>query len=287
VQISHHKCAGVANRGKVRESLALLDGAVTGGVPPGSDMYPYLAGSSTLISLFPPWALEGGLPALLARLADPESRRRIESDFTTGLPGWENRAKVSGWENLFVSSAAGEARALVGKNLREIAQARGQPPERAACDLILAERGRVGYIGFNSSEEDLETMLRHPRTSIGSDGLDVGERPHPRLYGTFPRVLGEYVRRRGVLTVEQAVHKMTGLTARQLRLEGIGLIRPGYRADLVLFDPDTVEDRATFEQPREFPVGIPYVLVAGVAVVEHERVTGALPGQVLRRGETP
>jgi len=283
VQISHHKCAGVANRGKVRESLARLDSAITGGVKPGSDMYPYLAGSSTLVSLFPSWALEGGVAQLLKRLSEPGSRQKIESDFTTGVPSWENRAKVSGWENIYVSSVTSAAnQGLVGKHLREIAQARGVAPETAACDLILAERARVGYIGYNSSEEDLETMMRHPRTSFGSDGLDVGERPHPRLYGCFPRVLGEYVRRRRVISVEQAVHKMTGLTAQQLRLKDVGLIRPGYRADLVLFDPETVEDRATFENPRRFPVGIPHVFVAGTAVVKNERITGALPGQVLR-----
>ncbi|MCZ6748704.1 MAG: D-aminoacylase [SAR324 cluster bacterium] len=285
VQISHHKCAGAANRGKVRESLALLDGAKTGGVQPGSDMYPYLAGSSTLVSLFPPWAVEGGVEALLARLAEPEPRARICREFESGLPGWENRVKVAGWENIYVSSVVTDAnRSLVGRQLREIAQDRGQPPEQAVCDLLLAEGGRVGYIGYNSSEADLETVLRHPRTSIGSDGLDVGERPHPRLYGTFPRVLGEYVRRRGILTLEEAVHKMTGLTAAQAGLKEVGLLQPGYRADLVLFDPETVEDRATFEVPRQFPAGIPHVFVGGTAVVRHERLTGNLPGQVLRRG---
>jgi dihydroorotase/N-acyl-D-amino-acid deacylase len=285
VQISHHKCAGVANRGKVRQSLALLDAARTGGVQPGSDVYPYLAGSSTLVSLFPSWAMEGGVQALLARLADPAQRPRIESEFETGVPGWENRAKVAGWENIFVSSVASEMnRNLIGRNMAEIARDQGKSPAVAACDLLVAEQGRVGYIGYNSSEEDVETVLRHPRTSVGSDGLDVGERPHPRLYGTFPRILGEYVRTRGVLTLEEAVHKMTALPAAQMKLEGVGRIAPGYRADLVLFDAQSVADQATFENPRQFPLGIPHVFVDGVAVVSHERITGALPGRVLRRG---
>jgi dihydroorotase/N-acyl-D-amino-acid deacylase len=287
VQISHHKCAGVANRGKVRDSLALLDGTRTGGVQPGSDVYPYLAGSSTLVSIFPSWAMEGGVQALLARLADPKQRRQIESDFVSGVPGWENRAKVAGWENIFVSSVGREKnKGLVGKNIVEIAKHKGMAPEKAACEVLLEEGGRVGYIGYNSSEEDVETVLRHPRTSVGSDGLDVGEKPHPRLYGTFPRILGEYARKRGLLTLEEAVHKMTGLPAAQMKLAGIGRIAPGYRADLVVFDPETVIDRATFENPRQFPLGIPHVFVGGVAVVAQERVTGALPGKVLRRGGT-
>jgi dihydroorotase/N-acyl-D-amino-acid deacylase len=284
VQISHHKCAGVANRGKVRESLALLDGTRTGGTQPGSDVYPYLAGSSTLVALFPSWAMEGGVQVLLARLSDPAQRRRIETDFINGVPGWENRAKVAGWENIFVSSAGSDRnKHWVGKSITEIAKQKGKPPAAAACDVLLEEGGRVGYIGYNSSEQDVETMLKHPRTSVGSDGLDVGERPHPRLYGTFPRVLGEYARKRGVLTLEEAVRKMTGLPAAQMKLGGIGRIAPGYRADLVLFDPETVIDQATFENPRQFPLGIPHVFVGGVAVVAQERVTGALPGKVLRK----
>ena len=284
VQISHHKCAGVANRGKVRESLALLDGARSGGTQPGSDVYPYLAGSSTLVSIFPSWAMEGGVQALLARLADPKQRRQIETDFVTGVAGWENRAKVAGWENIFVSSVASQKNQhLVGKNIAELAKQKGVTPAKAVCEVLLEGGGRVGYIGYNSSEQDVETVLRHPRTSVGSDGLDVGERPHPRLYGTFARILGEYVRKRGVLSLEEAVYKMTGLPAAQMKLGGIGRLAPGYRADLVLFDPETVIDQATFEKPRQFPLGIPHVFVAGVAVVANERVTGALPGQVLRR----
>ena len=284
VQISHHKCAGVANRGKVRASLVLLDGARSGQTQPGSDVYPYLAGSSTLVSIFPSWAMEGGVQALIARLADPKQRRQIEMDFVNGVPGWENRAKVAGWENIFVSSVGSEKnQGLVGKSIPEIAKQKGMAPEAAACETLLEEGGRVGYIGYNSSEEDVETVLRHPRTSVGSDGLDVGERPHPRLYGTFPRILGEYVRKRGLLSLEEAVHKMTGLPAAQMKLGGIGRIAPGYRADLVLFDPQTVIDKATFENPRQYPLGIPHVFVGGVAVVAQERITGALPGKVLRR----
>lgn len=284
VHISHHKCSGRANFGRVRDSLALLDGARSGGEAPGSDMYPYLAGSSTLVSLFPPWSLEGGVQALLERLADGGQRAAITRAFATGLPGWENRIGAVGWENILVSAVdTGANQALVGRSLADIARARGRPPESVIAELVEEERGRVGYIGYNSSEADLETMMRHPRTSVGSDGLDVGERPHPRLYGTFPRILGEYVRRRGVLSLEAAVYRMTGLPAAQARLEGIGRIAPGCRADLVLFDPETVADLATFADPRQYPLGIPHVLNGGTAVVRDGRETGALPGRVLRR----
>ncbi|MCH8843514.1 MAG: D-aminoacylase [SAR324 cluster bacterium] len=287
VQISHHKCSGAANRGLVRESLALLDGARSGGVRPGSDMYPYLAGSSTLVSLFPPWSLEGGVRTLLARLRDDAQRTRIEKEFSVGVAGWENRIGVVGWENIFVSSVSRpENGGWIGRNLQDIAASRGQPPQSTICHVVLAEEGRVGYIGYNSSEEDLEIMMHHPRTSFGSDGLDVGERPHPRLYGTFPRVLGEYVRRRGVLTLEEAVHKMTALPASQTRLEGVGRIQPGYRADLVLFDAEHVDERSTFEDPRRYPEGLPHVFVGGTAVVKDGHITGALPGKVLRRGRS-
>jgi len=288
VLISHHKAVGPRNVGLVRTTLARLDERHLEGPPTYSDVYPYLAGSSTMLPLLPPWVLSESSTPLSERLNDSEIRRRIRRDLRDGLPGWENRAATVGWEQIRVARVGSERNAgLVGRTLADIATERGVDGADALLDLLADEDGEVSSLITNSAESDLLDVLRHDRTMIGSDGLDVGERPHPRLYGTFPRILGRYVRDQGALTLEQAVHKMTGLTAGVFRLTDRGLIRRGFVADMVLFEPDTVQDLADYEHPRRPSAGIHDVWVAGRRVLREGRPTGERPGSLLRHRSHP
>ncbi len=282
--VSHHKTVGKRNYGKVKQSLRMLDEARATGLDAFSDTYPYIAGSSTIVTMLPPWVISGGLDAMLSRLADTSIRARIARDWEAGLPGWENRVAAVGWENVSISYVATDRnRDLEGLTVVEAAARREKPILDFFCDLLLEERGEVGQVMVNSREEDLVTVLTDPHTMVGSDGLDVGERPHPRQYGTFPKVLGEFVREKGALSLESAVHKMTGLPARVFRLPEVGLLRDGYRADIVIFDPARIADTATYVEPRRYPEGIDWVMVGGVAAVAEGRVTGDLNGRIVRR----
>lgn len=288
VLISHHKAVGPRNVGLVRTTLARLDEHHAEGRSTYSDVYPYLAGSSTMLPLLPPWVLSGSSTSLSERLHDGEVRARIRRDLHDGLAGWENRAATVGWDNIRVARVGSDRNVgLVGRTLAEIAAERGVDGADALLDLLADEDGEVSSLIQNSAESDLLDVLGHARTMIGSDGLDVGERPHPRLYGTFPRILARYVRDRGALTLEQAVHKMTGLTAGVFGLAGRGLIRRGFAADMVLFDPDTVEDLADYERPRRPSTGIHDVWVAGRRVLRDGRPTGDRPGRLLRHDSNP
>ncbi|MGH7392591.1 MAG: N-acyl-D-amino-acid deacylase family protein [Candidatus Rokuibacteriota bacterium] len=287
VQVSHVKAAGRPNWGKVPEALALIDAACAEGLDVMADVYPYTASSTTLRTLLPDWALEDGIEAMLGRFADPAARARIRHEVESPDNGQSLVARV-GWENVMVA-AAPHRRDAEGRRLSEIARERGLDPLDAALELIADEHGRGYIILFQLDERDLRAALAHPRVMIGSDGSslapygELGEgKPHPRSYGTFARVLGEYVREQRVLTLPEAVHKMTGLPARRLGLKDRGVIRPGARADLVVFDPRGVADRATYQEPHRYAAGIDHVLVNGRFVVRDGEHTGSLPGKVLR-----
>jgi dihydroorotase/N-acyl-D-amino-acid deacylase len=285
VLISHHKSVGSRNYGQVQKSLKLLDLAREEGLATSSDIYPYLAGSSTMVVLLPSWVWAGGPEATLARLRDPAARARMAQDFETGLPGWENRIAAVGWGSVVIAHVGSEkSRHLKGLTVEAAAARLGKPALDFVCDLLIDESLDVGDLTVNSCEDDLRTVLTHPSTVVGSDGLDVGDMPHPRQYGTFPRILARYVREEPVLTLESAISKMTGRTAALFGLAGLGHLRVGYQADVVVFDPATVSDIATYEDPRRFPVGIGYVMVGGILSVADGRLTGDLGGQVKRRG---
>jgi N-acyl-D-amino-acid deacylase len=286
VQVSHVKAAGRPNWGKVADVLALIDRANDEGLDVTADVYPYTASSTSLRTLLPDWALEGGIDAMLARLADAETRARIRRD-VLDPPTGESMAVRVGWDNVMISWAPTRPD-VQGKRLSQIAGARGVDPFDAAADLLVEERGRASMILFQMDESDLRRALVHPRVMIGSDGSSLapygelaGGKPHPRNYGTFPRVLGEYVREQRVLSLAQAIHKMTGLPARRLGLRDRGVIRPGAKADLVVFDARRVADQATYEDPHRYPTAIEHVLVAGRFVIKHGEHTGSLPGRVL------
>jgi N-acyl-D-aspartate/D-glutamate deacylase len=286
VQIAHHKVVGRRNWGQVVESLRMLDEARQEGIDAGSDVYPYLAGSTTMTALLPDWALADGHEALMARLRDPAARSRIKGEWVAGRPQWDNRVGSLGFENIFISYVdTRENEDLVGLSLASAATRRGKSLEPAEflLDLLEHEDGKIGNIQVACAEDDLRQVMQHNATCFGSDGLLVGGKPHPRLHGTFPRILGEYVRDSGVLSLESAIRKMTSQPARRLSLSGVGLIETGYRADLVIFDPESVAGPATYDEPTLPPTGIRDVMVAGQLAVEQGEVTGVRVGAALRR----
>ncbi|WP_460351628.1 N-acyl-D-amino-acid deacylase family protein [Actinoallomurus acanthiterrae] len=268
------------NAGRAADLLALLDDAIAGGCDITLDTYPYLPGSTTLAALLPSWASAGGPDAILARLRDPAARERIRH--TMEIEGSDGSHGVPiEWETVQISGARDPA--VVGRTLAELAAASGRTPFDVYCDRLLADELATTILQLVGNEENVRTIMRHPAHTGGSDGLLAAARPHPRAWGTFPRYLGHYVRELGVLTLEECVAHLTGRPARRLKLTDRGLIRPGHHADLVLFDPATVRDTATFDEPRQRPEGIPYVFVGGTAVIADGRHTGALPGRSLRR----
>ncbi|QXJ23253.1 D-aminoacylase [Actinomadura graeca] len=268
------------NRGRAPELLALLDEAIGAGCDITLDTYPYLPGSTTLAALLPSWAGEGGPKALLGRLADPAERARIRhamevegSDGCHGVP--------AEWETIEVSGSPN--RTVVGRTIAGLAAETGRPPFEVFCERLVADDLATTILQHVGHEENVQAIMRHPCHTGGSDGLLAAAKPHPRAWGTFPRYLARYVRELGVLSLEECVAHLTGRAARRLRLDSRGLVRAGYHADLVLFDPQTVRDTATFDDPRRQAGGIPYVLVGGTAVIADGRPTGALPGRALRR----
>lgn len=280
VHIAHLKAGGEGNWGKGEEALSRVLQARARGVDVTCDQYPYTASSTGLVSILPDWAQAGGSEELLARLQDPGYRARLAAGCV-----------VSDWERILISSVKTEAnKRWEGNSLAEIARGRGKTPLEAALDLLVEEELQVDMIRFGLSEEDVRTIMRHPWVMVGSDGSALAPygplgrgKPHPRNYGTFPRVLGHYVREEGVLELEAAVHKMTGLPAWRLGLWARGLLRPGFWADLVLFDPEGIRDLATYTDPHRYPEGIELVVVNGVVTVEAGEHTGARAGQVLAR----
>lgn len=284
VQISHLKAQGERNWWKAGVILELLEEVRDTGVDVHYDRYPYVAYSTGLSNLFPNWAKSGGTQAFLKRLDDPELRPAFEA-YARGKV-----AQLGSWNSVQISSIRGEKNAwLMGRRLGDGAREAGEEPFAMALRLLLEEGGSVGMIGFGMSEENTARILSHPLGMVCSDGsvfapsgpLSEGS-PHPRSYGTFPRVLGYYVREQGVMPLETAIHKMTGLPARKIQLQDRGVVRPGAYADLVAFDPDTVRDTATFTDPHQYPQGINLVVVNGMITVREGEMTGTLAGRPIR-----
>jgi N-acyl-D-amino-acid deacylase len=256
LQISHLQIAGRRNWHLQDAVIGRIERAAAEGIDIAFDCYPYTAGSTVLTQLLPQWALEGGAAALLRRLADPEQRARI-ADATVAALEWS-------WDDIFISSVASPRNAgATGKNLAQLAAARGARPIDAALDLLLEEDGAVNMLCFNQSEQNLRATLSHPLASIISDGFYVDGRPHPRLFGTFPRFLGSYVRDHGLMELEEGVRKMTGAPAQRFGMADRGIIAPGKRADVVVFDAGAIGSSADYENPRRPPEGISQVLING------------------------
>jgi N-acyl-D-amino-acid deacylase len=271
------------NKGRAPELLSLLDEALSSGADITLDTYPYTPGCTTLVALLPSWASEGGPEAILARLSDDATADRIRhhmevigADGCHGVPVEWDTIEISGVND----AALGD---FVGRTIRRSADERGQSPWSTARHLLLADRLGSTILQHVGHEENVRTIMRHRIHTGGSDGILQGTKPHPRAYGTFPRYLGRYVRELKVLSLEECVAHLTGRPAARLRLPDRGLVREGYKADLVLFDPETVAAGSTFEEPRRLPAGIPYVLVDGRFVIEDGRRTGVLAGRAVRR----
>jgi N-acyl-D-amino-acid deacylase len=283
--ISHFKARGHEAWGKAPEMVAAVERARDEGLDITADQYPYLAGSTMLGALLPPWCHAKGTEGVKNYLRDPARREAIEREIVGGRPDWESTIVAVGWDNVVISGVATEHnRHLVGGSLPQIAEGWGISPYDAMVRLLLEEDLDVSMIVHALTEEDLQTLMHQPWVMTCTDGLMGGE-PHPRTYGTFPRKLGHYVREEGLESLEEGVRKMTGLSAARLGLADRGVLRPGAFADLVVFDPETIIDRATYEQPKTFPEGISHVFVNGVPAVWNGIETGRMAGRALRRLE--
>ncbi len=283
LQISHLKAAGTGNWGSVTEAIELVEEARSRGLDVTCDVYPYTAGSTSLTTLLPPWALEGGISRTLERLQSRIYRERIKEELGYEHDGWDNLMPSTGWDSVYISSLSkGDDADLEGKNIEEISQSRGAEPADCMMDLLLEQGGKVSMVFFHMAETDVQQVLSWDRSLIASDSLhDQAGKPHPRLYGTFPRVLARYVRERKLLTLEEAIRKMTSFPARRFRLGKRGLIAPGYAADIVVFDPNGISDKATYDDPKRFPEGISHVLVNGTQAIVSGVHRGARAGRAI------
>ncbi|MBS1228875.1 MAG: N-acyl-D-glutamate deacylase [Proteobacteria bacterium] len=285
LHISHMKVCGRKNWGLIDEMLGLLEAAQASGIRVSFDHYPYVAGSTMLGVILPPWVHAGGTEKLLERLASPQLRQRIIDDFENGIAGWDNFIDFAGIDQIFITSVKTDKnRDTIGKNLAELGQMRGKDPYNATFDLLFEEENAVGMVDFYGSEEHVVKFLCRPEQNVCTDGLMGGGKPHPRVFGAFPRVLGKYVREEKCLSWEAAIRKMTGKPAEVLGLAGRGLLRTGYAADIVVLDPATVIDKGTFIDPNQYPEGIAAVMVNGAFALLDGFETYARSGAILRKG---
>ena len=287
VVIFHLKVGAKANWGRMPEALGQIEKANAAGIRVTATMYPYAAGGTGLAATLPLWVQEGGREKMLARLNDPAVRTRARAEIESKIDGWENLLLAATFEGIQVASAPPEIdQSVIGKRLAQIATERKADPWEVYFQLLIDSGGRIGALYHMMSEEDVATGLRSPRVTIGTDssairaeGVLAKGSPHPRAYGTFPRVLSKYVRDDRVLTLTDAVRRMTGAAAAQMGITDRGLIRPGMLADVVVFNPATIRDNATYERPHQYPTGIEYVIVNGVQVLDPKGLTGARPGR--------
>ncbi len=290
-EIYHLKAAGEENWPKMEAVLARVEAARESGLDITADMYTYPAGATGLDAAMPPWVQEGGHDAWVERLRDPAVRARVVEEMRTPSDAWENLLLAAGSPDrvLLVSFKNEALKPLTGKTLAEVAAQRGVTPEEAAVDLVVEDDSRVGTVYFLMSEENIERQLARPWVSFGSDaeapapeGVFLLSNPHPRAYGNFARLFARYVRERGVLTLEEAVRRLTSLPAENLGLRERGRLAEGYYADVVVFDPATILDHATFDRPHQLATGVSQVFVNGVRVLADGESTGATPGRVVR-----
>ncbi|TMV51501.1 D-aminoacylase [Paenibacillus mesophilus] len=284
LHISHLKAAGKANWGKVLDAIGLIEDARARGMDVTCDVYPYHAGSTTLTTVLPPWVLEKGIEGTLEAFRDASLRKRIREELGQEQTTWDNLVCSTGWQSVIISAMHTEKnRNLEGLSIAEIAERRGQHPADCMMDLLLEEEGRISIVYFHMSEDDVKQVIGYEKALIASDSLtcETGK-PHPRLYGTFPRVFAKYVRDLRVLSLEQAVRKLTSFPVQRFKLGKRGLIVPGYIADIVMFDPDAIQDKATFEEPRQYPDGISHVWVGGKETLSDNRHTHARDGGLIR-----
>jgi N-acyl-D-aspartate/D-glutamate deacylase len=292
VDIIHLKIADHQLWGRMPELVASIANARARGQDVEANVYPYRAGQNDLASIVPPWAHEGGKQAMIQRLKDPALKPRLEREINNGIPGsdwYDHYTATGGWDGmLLVSLSNPNYKHYEGKRMSEVIQTIGKPGIDALFDLLINNEGSVPTVYFHHSEDDMRYALKQPFVSVGSDGTAVktegplaAGNPHPRYYGTFPRVLGRYVRDEKVISLEEAVRKMTSANAAKAFQYDRGLLRPGQWADITVFNADTIIDHATYEKPHQYSTGVEYVIVNGQVVLEHGRHTGAHPGAIL------
>ena len=299
VHRSHYEAFGRENWHKIEITLKLDEEARQRGIDMGFDMFPYTAAMTMMIAIYPPWALEGGWPEFVKRVEDSKVRKKIENDIENVVPTWptwlpgswpHNLVKATGWENIYIGYIPSEKnKQYEGLNLVELAERVGKSPFDAITDLMVEEGGAIsqlifGVSGDRDNDEPLRAIIRHPLGGYATDAIDIGRgKPHPAAYGTYPRILGHYVRDLKLVRLEDAIRRMTSFPANRLGLRDRGIVAEGYSADLVLFNPDGIIDKATYENPRQFAEGIDYVIVNGQVLLERGELRRIRPGKVLRR----
>lgn len=286
LHISHLKCIGKRNWGYgVTKALKILDAARASGMHITNDVYPYPAGSTQLLQILPPEYLEGGTSEIIKRLQNPAKRTELKEILKKPQSYFENLVSSIGWENIIMSTLTLEKnQGYVGKNIAQIADLQGKSPFDCALDMLIEEDCKITMVDYIVSEEDIKTILKYPYSSIISDSTyPTGGIPHPRVYGTYPRILQKYVREEKVLTLEEAIHKMTSLPSQVYNLRGKGLLKEGMDADINIFDLNKVETKADFNHPREFATGFSYVFVNGQIAVKDDKLTGFKKGKILER----
>ncbi|HEX6904039.1 MAG TPA: D-aminoacylase [Thermoanaerobaculia bacterium] len=289
-EIYHLKAAGQPNWGKLDAAIKKVEEARAAGLKITADMYTYTAGATGLDASMPPWVQEGGYEAWAERLKDPEIRARVAKEMATPTDAWENFFVAAGPEKMIlVGFKNDKLKPLTGKTLAEVAKMRGKSPQETAMDLVIEDGTRVGTVYFLMSEDNVRRQVSLPWLSFGSDaeaptnaGVFLKSNPHPRAYGNFARLLGKYVRDEKVISLEEAIRKLTSLPAGNLKIRDRGLLKEGYFADIAVFDPAKIQDHATFDKPHQYATGVKHVFVNGVQVLKNGEPTGAKAGRVVR-----
>ncbi len=283
VHWSHFKVAGRKNWDKIDAVLELLETAKKEGITVSFDQYPYVAGSTMMGAILPPWVHDGGTDNVISRLKDPKLREKMRYDMENGLHGWDNFIDFAGFDNIYTTSVKTEKNAdAVGLSLTEFAKKRGKDVYNSTFDLLMEEENAVGMVDFYGTEEHVKLFMQREEMNVCTDGLLCPGKPHPRLYGSFPRVLGKYARDEQVFSLETAVAKMTSKAASVLSLAQRGQIKEGFFADITSFDFNTILDKGTFTEPVQYPQGIHHVLVNGKIAVQNGKHTGTLNGKVIK-----
>ena len=282
IHFSHFKICGKNNWHLIKDIVALLDRCKAEGIEISYDQYPYVAGSTMLGVIIPPWAHAGGTDKLVERLGNPADRERMKHDIINGIPGWDNFIDFAGFEGIYVTSVKTKANEdCIGKNLLEIAELRGKDKFDAVFDLLREEENAVGMYDYYGKDEHVVTFMTREESNICTDGLLAGK-PHPRVYGSFPRVIGKFVREMKAMPLEEAIYKMTHKPAKTFKIDNRGLLKEGYFADVVIFDENTTIDKGTFIDPIQDPEGISHVIVNGEVLIDNYEKREILAGKVIR-----
>lgn len=283
IHFSHFKVCGKKNWDKIDEIIKLLENAKKEGIQLSFDQYPYVAGSTMLGVVLPPWVHDGGTNKVLERLTDMDIRKKIVFDIEHGIPGWDNFIEFAGFDGIYITSVNNEKNEdVIGLNLTQLAELRGKDPYNAMFDLLLEEENAVGMVDFYGTEEHVKLFMKRPEMNACTDGLLSGK-PHPRVYGAFPRILGKYVREKKVLSLEEAIFKMTKKPADTLGIPKRGELKEGNFADICIFDHNTIIDKGDFVDPIQYPKGIEYVIINGQTVIQEGIHTNIRRGRVLRK----